>query len=65
MKLASLLNPTVPYAWQPIGEVLEIPTANGPRLNVLGFLGPTNQLPFLYDRRGGGYGCWSLLHLIR
>ena len=38
------LEPAVPYAWQPVGKVLEIPTANGPRLNVLGFLSSTNQL---------------------
>src|SRR4029453_3461339 len=32
------LEPCVPYAWQPVGETLELPTATGQRLNVLGFL---------------------------
>ena len=32
------LEPCVPYAWQPKGETLELPTATGQRLNVLGFL---------------------------
>lgn len=32
------LTPSVPYAWQPRGETLEIPSAHSPRLNVLGFL---------------------------
>ena len=32
------LEPCVPYAWQPVGETLELPTAAGQRLNVLGFL---------------------------
>jgi hypothetical protein len=32
------LEPCVPYAWQPVGETLEVPSAHSPRLNVLGFL---------------------------
>lgn len=32
------LEPCVPYAWQPIGETLEISCSKSPRLNVLGFL---------------------------
>jgi transposase len=32
------LEPCVPYAWQPIGENLELPCSKSPRLNVLGFL---------------------------
>jgi len=32
------LTPTVPYAWQPIGETLEIPSSKSKQLNVLGFL---------------------------
>jgi transposase len=34
------LDPVVPYAWQPIGETIEIPAARSKRLNVLGFLNP-------------------------
>lgn len=37
------LEPTVPYAWQPIGEYIEVPTSRSSRLNVLGFLSPDNQ----------------------
>ena len=32
------LTPTVPYAWQPIGETLEIPSSKSKQFNVLGFL---------------------------
>ena len=32
------LEPCVPYAWQPQGETLELPSAASERLNVLGFL---------------------------
>lgn len=32
------LTPTVPYAWQPIGQRLEISSSRSPQLNVLGFL---------------------------
>jgi transposase len=32
------LEPVVPYAWQPKGEVIEIPSAKSKRLNVLGFM---------------------------
>lgn len=38
------LVPTVPYAWQPVGERLEIPSQRSRRLNVLGFLGLSQQL---------------------
>jgi transposase len=34
------LDPCVPYAWQTIGETIEIPAASGDRINVLGFLSP-------------------------
>ena len=37
------LEPKVPYAWQPIGETIEIPGSKSSRLNVLGFLTPDNQ----------------------
>src|SRR5215210_5443839 len=33
------LTPCVPYAWQPTGERIEIPSAQSVRQNVLGFLG--------------------------
>ena len=32
------LEPCVPYAWQPIGETIEIPSSKSQRLNVLGFV---------------------------
>lgn len=37
------LEPTVPYAWQPVGEYIEVPASKSSRLNVLGFLSPDNQ----------------------
>jgi len=41
------LDPCVPYAWQPIGETLELPASRGKRLNVLGFLHTNNDFtPF-------------------
>jgi len=32
------LEPCVPYAWQPLGETLEVPSSKSKRLNVLGFV---------------------------
>ena len=32
------LTPSVPYAWQPVGQRLEINSSRSPQLNVLGFL---------------------------
>jgi len=32
------LEPCVPYAWQPIGEHIELPCSRSKRLNVLGFM---------------------------
>ena len=44
------LTPVVPYAWQPIGEQLEIPSSRSNRLNILGFLNTNNQLhSFSFD----------------
>ena len=45
------LTPCVPYAWQPIGEVITVPTAShSRRLNVLGFLKRTNELvPYMVE----------------
>jgi hypothetical protein len=38
-------TPSLPYAWQPIGSVIEVPTApHNQRLNVLGFLTRHNAL---------------------
>jgi len=44
------LEPKVPYAWQPIGETIEVPCSKSSRLNVLGFLTPDNQFePFVFE----------------
>lgn len=32
------LTPSVPYAWQPVGERIEVPSSRSSQLNVLGFL---------------------------
>ena len=32
------LTPVIPYAWQPKGETIEVPTSRSKRLNILGFL---------------------------
>lgn len=37
------LIPVVPYAWQPTGQTLEIPSVYSRRLNVLGFFSRNNQ----------------------
>jgi len=37
------LTPSIPYAWQPIGTNLEIPSSRSPRINVLGFLDTVNN----------------------
>ncbi len=34
---------SVPYAWQPVGHTIEVPSHQTKRLNVLGFLTPDNQ----------------------
>jgi transposase len=33
------LEPCIPYAWQPVGETIEVPCSKSKRLNVLGFMG--------------------------
>jgi hypothetical protein len=38
--------PCVPYAWQPQGEVIEIPSFRSKRLNILGFMSTQQQLFF-------------------
>ena len=40
------LTPAVPYAWQPRGQTLALQSAPSPRVNVPGFLSPTNQSHF-------------------
>jgi transposase len=37
------LQPSIPYAWQLVGERLELASAHGPRQNVLGFFNLHNQ----------------------
>ncbi|MDD5115235.1 MAG: IS630 family transposase [Methylobacter sp.] len=32
------LEPSVPYAWQPVGAIIEVPCAKSKRLNVVGFM---------------------------
>jgi transposase len=36
------LSSSVPYAWQPVGQSIEIPKSKSKRINVLGFLSITN-----------------------
>jgi transposase len=45
------LTPYIPYAWQPIGSVIDIPTStHRRRLNVLGFLNRQNDLyPYIIE----------------
>jgi transposase len=38
--------PSVPYAWQPVGTVIELPAFPSKRLNVLGFLSRDNRAFF-------------------
>jgi len=47
------LTPSIPYAWQPIGSVIEVPTsAHNKRINVLGFLTRHNDLfPYIIEGR--------------
>ncbi|WP_419834107.1 transposase [Endozoicomonas atrinae] len=37
-------EPSVPYAWQPKGEQLRIPSVKSKRINVLGFMNRSNDL---------------------
>lgn len=45
------LEPSIPYAWQPIGSSIEVPaSSHGRRLNVLGFLRRNNDLvPYMVE----------------
>jgi len=38
------LEPTIPYAWQEAGEVIELPTRKDGRINVLGFMNRNNDV---------------------
>ena len=38
------LQPSIPYAWQLVGQRLELAAAHGPRQNVLGFFNLHNEL---------------------
>lgn len=44
------LDPSVPYAWQTIGETIEIPAASSDRINVLGFYSTNHRFhPFIFE----------------
>lgn len=45
------LTPSIPYAWQPIGQegTVGIPSAKSKRLNVLGFFGRDELQPFVVE----------------
>ena len=45
------LEPCVPYAWQPIGDYIKVPTSShSQRLNVLGFLKRDNSMvPYMIE----------------
>jgi len=45
------LTPCIPYAWQPIGSTIEVPTStHNQRINVLGFLNRHNALfPYVIE----------------
>jgi hypothetical protein len=46
------LQPAVPYAWQPKGETLEIPSCRSPRISVLGFLNPADSRFYCFTFQG-------------
>ena len=37
------LTPSVPYAWQPVGQTRPLPCASSRRINVLGFMNKANR----------------------
>lgn len=44
------LEPCVPYAWQPIGKTIGIPSSSSKRLNVLGFINrECSFTPFVFE----------------
>jgi len=45
------LDPSIPYAWQEVGSVIEIPAIKGSRINVLGLMNRKNDLyPYLFEQ---------------
>jgi transposase len=45
------LDPCVPYAWQTVGETIEIPAASSDRINVLAFLSTDLRFhPFIFEK---------------
>lgn len=45
------LEPVVPYAWQPVGETMRIPSSKSKRLNVLGFMNSNGKevTPYIFE----------------
>lgn len=45
------LDPCVPYAWQTVGETIQLPAASSARINVLAFLSPDLRFhPFVFEK---------------
>ena len=45
------LDPYIPYAWQELGTVIEIPATKGTRINVLGLMNRKNDLhPYMFEQ---------------
>jgi transposase len=45
------LDPSIPYAWQEPGTVIELPATKGTRINVWGFMNRKNDLhPYLFEQ---------------
>jgi transposase len=45
------LDPSIPYAWQESGTVIELPAMKYGRINVLGFMNRKNDLhPYMFDQ---------------
>ena len=45
------LDPYIPYAWQEVGSVIEIPAPKGSRINVLGLMNRKNDLhPYIFEQ---------------
>ena len=57
------LNPTIPYAWQPARDIIEVPASKYGRINVLGFMNRHNDLhPYLFEQSvhtGVVIGCFD------
>jgi len=47
----TIKDPSIPYAWQEPGTVIEIPVQKYGRMNVLGFMNRKNDLhPFIFEQ---------------